>query len=151
MQQNLLPLNLPAVNLRLARRGDKLMVWDELRKKFLSLSPEEWVRQHFVHYLRSLGYGPANIALEGGFRINDQLKRTDILIYKNQKTAMLVECKAPQVKLSMQVLEQATLYNLHYKVPYLLITNGLQHYCFLLNEAGRHYREINNIPPYAEL
>lgn len=134
------PLNLPQANLKLGRKGDQIFVWDILRKKNLVLSPEEWVRQHLFHYLKdALGYPLGSFALEGGFRLMGRLQRTDILIYKNSSPQLLVECKAPSVTINQDTFDQALRYNLHYKVPFLLISNGLEHYWAAVEEGGLQF------------
>jgi predicted type IV restriction endonuclease len=126
MLKNLVPLNLPEPPLKLAKKGNQPMVWDPLRKKYLVLTPEEWVRQHLVFYLQQeLGVPASAIALEGGFKLNQKLQRTDVLVYKNSKPVLLVECKAPQVKIKQATFDQAARYNLNYQVDYLLLSNGL--------------------------
>ncbi len=151
MLKNLVNLNLPRPDLRLAKKDGAVMVWDDIRKKFLHLTPEEWVRQHFVHFLIGMGYPATAIALEGGFHLNRKLQRTDILIYKNAKPALLVECKAPQVGISQKTFDQAARYNLHYKTPYLLITNGLQHYSARVDYEAGGYTFLEEIPPFNEI
>lgn len=152
MFKNLVPLNLPEAQLKLAKKADKLMVWDDIRKKYLHLTPEEWVRQHFVHLLINEKKFPAtSIALEGGFHLNQKLQRTDILIYKNSKPTLLVECKAPQVPISQTTFDQAARYNLHYKTPYILITNGLSHYSAMVNYELGEYTFLKDIPTFDEL
>ena len=128
------------------------MVWDDIRKKYLHLTPEEWVRQHFVHLLiSSKGFPKSSIALEGGFHLNQKLQRTDILIYKNSNPILLVECKAPQVPLSQNTFDQAARYNLHYKTPYVLITNGLTHFSAKVNYEIGEYTFFKDIPTFDEL
>lgn len=140
MSSNIVPLNLPETNLKLARKNNQVVVWDTLRKKYLVLTPEEWVRQHLVHYLQSVCEVPASaIALEGGFRLNNKLQRTDILVYKSSQPALLAECKAPQVKLRQETFDQAARYNLKYNVQYLLISNGLQTVWAKVDFAGERY------------
>ena len=151
MLKNLIPLNLPEPELRLAKKEGAVMVWDNIRKKFLQLTPEEWVRQHFVHYLIGIGYPQSAIALEGGFHLNQKLQRTDILIYKNANPLLLVECKAPQVPISQKTFDQAARYNLHYKTPYLLITNGMLHYSAKVNYESGAYEFLKEIPHYHEI
>lgn len=127
--QKFIPLNLPPAPLKLSRNKEHIFVWDELRKKQLVLTPEEWVRQHLVHYLRgSLGYPSTAFALEGGFKLLGKTQRSDLLIYRKGQPLLLGECKAPQVKISQETFDQACRYNLHYKVPYLVISNGLETY-----------------------
>jgi len=137
--QRLIPLNLPPAKLQLQRRGDQVYVWDHLRKKHLVLTPEEWVRQHLVHYLQNdLHYPLGAFALEGGFKLFGKSQRTDLLIYHNGSPVLIGECKAPQVKISQDTFDQASRYNLHYKVPYLLISNGLETYWAKVdNELGK--------------
>tara|TARA_R110002072_G_scaffold91862_4_gene204779 strand:- start:1335 stop:1790 length:456 start_codon:yes stop_codon:yes gene_type:complete len=151
MYKNLVPLNLPKPELKLAKKDNILMVWDNLRKKYLKLTPEEWVRQHFVHYMKSLKYPETCIALEGGFRINDQLKRTDIMVYKNGKAAMIIECKAPQVPISQKTMDQASSYNSHYKVDYLILSNGLKHIAAKCDFENQKYLQLKQIPSFDEL
>lgn len=125
----LIPLHLPPAPLKLSRQGKQIWVWDQLRKKQLVLTPEEWVRQHLVHYLQSeLHYPATAFALEGGFKLLGKTQRSDLLVYQQGKPVLLGECKAPQVKISQDTFDQACRYNLHYKVPYLLISNGLETY-----------------------
>lgn len=126
------------------------MVWDGLRKKYLVLTPEEWVRQHLLHYLmHHLQYPPAAIASESGFKLQQQSKRCDVLVYKKGTPVLLAECKAPQVKINQGTLDQASRYNLHYEVPYIVLSNGLQH--FAAKAKNKSYMQLPAIPPYAEL
>lgn len=130
-------LNLPPAPLKLGRKENQIYVWDALRKKNLVLTPEEWVRQHLFYFLKDhLHYPLGSFAVEGGFRLMGKLQRTDILIYKKAQPTLLVECKAPSVKISQDTFDQALRYNLHYKVPYLLISNGLEHYWARVEENG---------------
>tara|TARA_B100001115_G_C15838990_1_gene420120 strand:+ start:1602 stop:2069 length:468 start_codon:yes stop_codon:yes gene_type:complete len=132
--EKLVPLTLPPAPLKLGKRNGQIWVWDELRKKNLVLTPEEWVRQHLVHYLRNeLGYPSTAFALEGGFKLYGRSQRTDLLIYHKGQALMIGECKAPQVKITQETFDQACRYNLHYQVPYLLISNGLETYWAKVN------------------
>ena len=150
MTTRLPKLNLPAAPLKLSRKGETIFVWDELRKKNLVLSPEEWVRQHVVYYLISLGYPSSNMALESGLYLNKQLRRTDILVYKGGKPAMLVECKAPGVRLGQDTFDQASRYNLELKVRYIMVSNGLEHYIALVrNQEGFDF--LTEIPSYDDI
>ena len=152
MHKKLIPLNLPQADLKLGRKADKLMVWDDIRKKYLHLTPEEWVRQHFVHLLiKQKGFPATSVALEGGFHLNQKLQRTDILIYKNARPILLVECKAPQVAITQNTFDQAARYNLHYKTPYVLLTNGLTHFSALVDYEKGEYNFLTDIPAFDEL
>ncbi len=149
MLKNLVPLNLPKPDLKLARQGTKLMVWDDIRKKYLKLTPEEWVRQHLVHYfIKQRQFPRSSIALEGGFELNKRSQRTDILIHKNTIPWLLVECKAPQVALSQNTFDQAARYNLHYKTPLLVVSNGLQHFVAKVNHEEKRYEFLDDLPNY---
>lgn len=151
MFKNLIPLSLPQPDMRMAKKGEDIMVWDEIRKKYLKLTPEEWVRQHFVHYLMQRDYPKTCIALEGGFRLNQKLQRTDIMIYKNASPVLIVECKAPQVKINQKTMDQASRYNLHYKVDYLILTNGLEHFAAKVDFEQQKYILLKDIPSFHDL
>lgn len=152
MYKNLIPLNLPQPQLKLGKKADDIMVWDDIRKKYLKLTPEEWVRQHFVHFLiDEKGYPKSSIALEGGFQLYEKLQRTDILIYKDANPILIVECKAPQVPVSQKTFDQAARYNLHYKTPYIAITNGLEHYAVVVDSEKQTYQFLKSIPHFNEL
>jgi len=147
--KNLVPLNLDPAPLKLSQKSGQVFVWDEIRKKHLVLTPEEWVRQHLIHYFMvDLKVPVAAFSLEGGFRLNGKLKRSDILIYKNAKPCLLVECKAPQVRITQDTFDQASRYNLHYQLPYLSISNGLEHYWLRLKEEGKAYYFVEKLAPY---
>jgi hypothetical protein len=149
--KNLVPLNLNPAPLKLSQKEGQVYVWDQIRKKHLVLTPEEWVRQHLIHYFISELQVPlAAFSLEGGFRLNGKLKRSDILIYKNAQPCLLVECKAPQVKISQDTFDQASRYNMHYQLPYLAISNGLEHYWLRIKEGGKSYYFTEKLEPFSE-
>lgn len=111
------------------RRYDLYFWWDQ--EKFLVLTPEEWVRQHLVQFLiREKNYPRSLIQIEGGLKLNSLQKRSDILIYNNSgNKIVLVECKAPSVKISQDTFDQIARYNFIHRVQWLLVSNGLQHFC----------------------
>ncbi len=149
MFKNLIPLSLPKPQLKLARNGSKLLVWDDIRRKYLQLTPEEWVRQHLVHYLVNYRKFPrSSITLESSFQLNKKSQRTDILIYKNLLPWLLIECKAPQLLLSQKTFDQATRYNLHYKTPYLIVSNGLQHFVVKMKHGEKKCELLDDLPDY---
>lgn len=123
---------------------------DELRKKYVVLSPEEWVRQHIVQYLINFkDYPKGLISLEKGLRVNDLLKRTDVLVFdSNTEPLLLIECKAPEVKITQEVFDQASRYNSVYKVKYILITNGLEHFCAEIDHISSSYKFLSDIPSF---
>jgi hypothetical protein len=143
-------LNLPYYPFKLKSDGSKYLIMDELRKKFVVLTPEEWVRQHIVQYLINFkNYPKALISLEKGLRVNDLLKRTDVLVFdSNTEPLLLVECKAPEVKISQDVFDQAARYNSVYKVKYILITNGLDHFCAEIEHSSSSYKFLSDIPSF---
>ena len=146
-----IPLNLPHYAFKLSQKDDVVFVFDELRKKDLVLTPEEWVRQHFVQYLiHQKKYPKTLIKLEGGLKLNNLQKRTDILIFdKAGEPCVLVECKATSVKIDQRVFDQAARYNMIHKVKYLVVSNGLQHYCCALNYENNTYQFLKELPECA--
>ena len=151
MYKNLVPLNLPQPELKLAKKEDDIVVWDNIRQKYLKLTPEEWVRQHFVHFLLDKGYPKTSVALEGGFHLNQKLQRTDILIYKDSKPSLLVECKAPQVNITQKTFDQASRYNLYYDVKFIVITNGLKHFVAMVDNKNKSYQFLQVLPHFNEI
>lgn len=139
-------LNLPEFNYKIKEIEGNVLIFDSLRKKYLVLTPEEWVRQHFVNYLLSdLGYGRGLIKLEGGLKVNTEQKRSDILLFdKKGEPYMLIECKASHVKLDEKVFDQVFRYNLTIKAPYMVVTNGLEHFCFKVE--GQEVNFLEKIP-----
>ncbi|SDJ78133.1 Type I restriction enzyme R protein N terminus (HSDR_N) [Catalinimonas alkaloidigena] len=143
-------LNLPPFSYQTREQDDTTYIFDVLRKKYLVLTPEEWVRQHFVHMLIDrYQYPRTMIRTETGLRYNRMARRSDILVFDRQGSPfLLVECKASSVKLSQEVFEQAARYNHVLKAPYLIITNGLSNYCCAIDHAQGTYRFLEDLPPY---
>lgn len=143
-------LNLPYYPFKLKSDGNRYLILDELRKKYILLTPEEWVRQHIIQYLINFkNYPKGLISLEKGLRLNDLLKRTDVLVFdSNTEPLLLIECKAPEVKISQDVFDQAARYNSVYKVKYILITNGLEHFCAEIEHSSSSYKFLNDIPSF---
>ncbi len=146
----LVPLNLPSYPFKIIEREGKYYIFDFIRKKELLLSPEEWVRQHFVHYLiLEKGISKNYISLEKGLQLHDLKKRTDILVFdENTMPNILVECKAPHVKITQAVFDQAARYNMVYNVKYLVVTNGLEHYFCEMDYECESYRFIEDLPNF---
>lgn len=124
-------LNLPTFDYVLKKEAGKVFILDIIRKKYLVLTPEEWVRQHFIHYLiTDLHYPKALIKVEGGIRFNRLPKRSDIVVFSRDGNPwMVIECKAPGQKLSQRTLQQASVYNHSLQAKYLTVTNGMLHIC----------------------
>jgi type I site-specific restriction endonuclease len=146
-------LNLPAAQLRYRQVNDKPQVFDEVRKKYVALTPEEWVRQHFIHYLiKHLNYAPGLTVVEMLVKVNGLSQRADIVLYNRQGLPIIiVECKAPEVPVTRAVFNQAARYNTRLNVKYLIVTNGLQHYCARLLDEEGNYELLKEIPRADEL
>lgn len=145
-------LNLPFYNITLKEENGKHFIFDDIRKKYLRLTPEEWVRQNFVKYLIDEKKYPASlIVIEKGLKLNELTKRADVLIYKDSTPVLLVECKAPTVKISQDTFDQISRYNLTFKVPYLMVTNGMSHYCCQIDFEKNSYHFLEDIPEFGEL
>ena len=129
--------------------GGKLL-YDPLRRKYVALTPEEWVRQHFVGYLTwVLGYPPGLIRIEASFRLHSMLRRADILIHDRAgEPVMIVECKAQQVKITQDVFDQIINYNFNYGVRYLVVTNGTDHFAGKIDTEARTFVLLDHIPDY---
>lgn len=149
----MIELNLPTYPLRLSRTNGGVSIYDDLRRKAVRLTPEEWVRQHFVHYLLGhLGYPPALMQNEVALRLGQTSKRCDTVLYDRQlRPQMIIEYKAPHIPITDRVLQQILRYNLVLRVPYLVLSNGLEHYAYRIDYEGMSYEALPAIPPYAEL
>ncbi len=144
------PLKLPPCSLRIKEGPGNRLIYDSLRKKYVALTPEEWVRLHFVNYLTGwLGYPPGLIRVEAAFRLNSMLRRADILVHDRAgEPALIVECKAPEVKITQEVFDQIINYNFSYAVRYLVVTNGITHFAARIDPAGRSFSLLDHIPDY---
>ena len=143
-------LKLPEYQFRFRTFEQSKQIFDPIRKKFVNLTPEEWVRQNVVMYLTNdLSYPASCISIEHGLKLNALEKRTDIVVYDSRgKAWMLVECKAPSVKIDQNTLDQIGRYNIVHKAPYLFISNGLTHYMFSVSENSCDL--ITGAPDYGE-
>lgn len=144
----MISVNYPDHRFRLKEDKGKKYVFDELRKAWLLLTPEEWVRQHFVHYLIDVKKYPATlIAVEKRIRLYELNKRFDILVYDdNHHPWMMIECKSMSVPLSPAVLEQVLRYNISVPVPYLVITNGNN--CCVFRKVEQQLEELDDLPQF---
>lgn len=144
------PLNLPVCDLQIQDEAGKLTVFDSLRKKFLVLTPEEWVRQHIIHYLISHKHYPRSLfALERGLKYNERQKRFDILVLdRGGSPFLLVECKAPDIKLSQKTAEQIAVYNKSIGARFLAISNGMQHLSLEYDKAAGTYKQLRDFPDF---
>jgi len=144
------PLNLPPFPFKISDSNGQLTLFDEIRKKHVIITPEEWVRQHFVQYLiNQKKYPRSLIKLEGGLRLNGLPKRTDIIVFNPAgEKILMVECKAPSVNINQKVFDQVARYNITHKIALLAVTNGLQHYYCTIDFEKQGYQFIENLPGY---
>jgi len=143
-------LNLPTYKFKIKSRENKLFIYDIVRKKYVSLTPEEWVRQHIIHYLiNDKNYPISLIAVEKKLIINKLTKRTDILVFTSKGAPnIIIECKAPSVKINQNSFDQIARYNLKLTANYLMVSNGLNHYFCFMDVEKEQYVFLENIPHY---
>lgn len=143
-------LNLPPAELRLIRGNGVLKVWDILRKKYVALTPEEYVRQHFTNWLiKYLSYPKSLMANEIGIELNGAKKRCDTVVFNSDGTPfMIVEYKAPDISISQAVFDQIVRYNMVLHARYLAVSNGLSHYCCIIDYEHASYNFIPTLPDY---
>ena len=146
-------LNLPPCPLRFSSDRGRRTLFDPLRRKYVALTPEEWVRQHFVHFLSSEKGIPSELmANEVSITLNAMARRCDTVVYdRHLRPIAIVEYKAPSVSVTVEVFEQAARYNMVLGVPYLIISNGLRHFCFYRDGDTGSYTSIDHIPTYEEM
>ncbi len=144
-------LNFPAYNFRVKSSENKTRIFDEIRKKYVVLNPEEWVRQHVLHWLLYHKKYPASlINVEKQLKINDLTKRYDIVVFKPDGSIhILVECKSYTSRITQYVFDQIARYNLQVQANYLMVTNGLQHYFCQMNVAEEKYVFLEQIPDFS--
>ena len=149
----MLPLNLPNFDIKVKKSADQLLVWDETRRKYVALTPEEWARQHFVHFLISeKGYRQELIANEVSIKLNGTAKRCDTVIYDRLLTPlMIVEYKAPSITITPKVFDQIVRYNRVLHVQYLIVSNGIRHFCCQIDYETLSYRFLKEIPDAQEV
>ena len=149
----MLSLNLPAFDAKIAARNGKNVIFDVIRRRYVALTPEEWVRQHFVHFLLAhKGYPQRLWQMRCRYSWTVQRKRCDTVLYRRDLTArMIVEYKAPEIEITQKVFDQITRYNMVLKVDYLIVSNGLQHYCCRIDYEHNSYTFLQDIPEYQNL
>jgi hypothetical protein len=143
-------LNLPVYQFKTKQEGERTYIFDTIRKKYLVLTPEEWVRQNFIQYLINEKQFPKSlIVIETGLKYNQLQKRLDVLVYDKQGAPhLIIECKAPEVKITQDVFDQVARYNFIFKAKYLVVTNGLQHFCCEMNYTDNSFQYIEQIPVF---
>lgn len=147
-------LNLPQYDARLRRTASgAVQIYDELRRKYVALTPEEWVRQHFVHWLLSAkGYPASLTANEVGLSLNGTLRRCDTVVFGTDGCpAVVVEYKAPEVAVTQKVFDQIARYNLVMRARYLVVSNGVDHYCCRYDHATGRYAFMREVPSWQDI
>ena len=144
------PLNLPLAELRIKTQNGKVYVFDSLRKQFVRLTPEEYIRQQFVSFLiEHKGYPSGRLANEVGIVVGNVKKRCDTILYDSYlHPLMIIEYKSPTIPISQKTFDQIARYNLALQVPWLIVSNGMQHFCCRLDREKNEYIFVNEIPKY---
>ena len=149
----MLQLNLPPYNIKVKNENGQRKIFDILRRKYLVITPEEWVRQHFIHYLIDYkGYPMSLLANEIPLSIGEKVIRADSVLYDSHlRPRMIIEYKAPHIQLTQKVFDQISAYNLLLHVDYLIVSNGIQHYCCKMDYDYQKYLYLGDIPDYQEI
>ena len=152
--KQMIPLNLPSFNIKTKVQGGRTLVFDFLRRRYVTLTPEEWVRQHFVHFLvEHKGYPAALLGNEVGLKVGGVSRRCDSVLYHRDggRPRAIVEYKAPSVPITQQVFTQIASYNSVLRADYLFVTNGINHYCCHIDYEAGNVEYLREIPAYSEL
>ncbi len=144
-------LDLPGFDYQISKAEGKIWIFDIIRKKQVVLTPEEWVRQHVIHFfINHLKYPRSLIKIETGLKYNQLQKRSDVVVYDREgKPWLLMECKAPDLKLNQNVVMQAAVYNNDIKAKYISISNGMQHVCYEVKKNASETELLKSFPEYA--
>lgn len=147
------PLSLPAYDFSIQRVAETPMIFDVIRRRYVRLTAEEWVRQHFVQFLiHERDFPQSLIAIEMAFTYQGMARRADIVVYDRKGAPILItECKSPDIEVRQDVFDQVARYNLVLQVRYLVVTNGRNHYCCDVDLVNRTYRFLDDLPRYDEL
>ena len=140
----------PPFEIKIKSIGGKTLIFDSIRKKYIVLTPEEWVRQHLIHFLiNEMEYPKSLISVEDGMNFNNMQKRTDVLVYDRQgQIFLVVECKSTKVKLSQKSMNQLSAYNQHYQAKYLVLSNGMQVIISKIDYAAKKAEFISQFPDF---
>lgn len=149
----MIPLNLPSFNIKLQGTREHPRVFDILRRRYVALTPEEWVRQNFIHYLiESLNYPATLLANEMRLQVGQKQLRADSVLFDTElKPRMIIEYKAPNIAITQKVFDQISTYNLMLHADYLIVSNGMRHYCCKMDYDNNRYMFMNHIPKYEEI
>ena len=148
----MIALNLPQAELKIKSNENKQFIFDIIRKKYVVLTPEEWVRQHIIHFLINVKKYPASIiAVEKQLTINTLKKRFDLLIFnKKGLPEIIIECKSPTTAITQTTFDQIARYNMALNANILMVTNGLEHYFCKLDVENKQYQFLKDIPQYSK-
>ena len=147
-------LNFPCYDIKQKYEQEKKYIYAHIRRKYVVATPEEWVRQHLIHFLIEERHFPKTlIAVETALTVNGLKRRTDLVVFdkKTRKVCLIVECKAPYIKISQSVFEQIAQYNISLQTKFLIVTNGLKHYCCKINLKEKSYHFLSDIPFYKDV
>jgi hypothetical protein len=149
----MIPLNLPSFDIKLQGTREHPRIFDILRRRYVALTPEEWVRQSFIHYLiNHLGYPSTLLANEISLKVGQKQLRADSVLYNQSlQPRMIIEYKAPNIEITQKVFDQISAYNLLLHADYLVVSNGINHYCCKMDYDGKKYLFIDHIPRYEEI
>ena len=149
----MLDLNLPIFEPKLQKNEGEVFIFDQIRMKYVVLTPEEWVRQNFLNYLiKHKGYPQSLMENETTIKLNNMTRRCDTVVYNNRlKPLVIVEYKRPTVKIDQLVFDQIVRYNIVLKVDFLIVSNGLEHFCCKMNYEDQSYSFLESIPQYKDL
>jgi type I site-specific restriction endonuclease len=149
----MLQLNLPSYTFRIKKQNDKTVIFDSQRKRFVALTPEEWVRQSFIRFLiQEKGYPAAYIAIEKQLNYNGMKKRCDAILYnEDAQPVLIIELKSPNIAISQATFDQVAVYNAKLKVDFFMISNGIEHYCCRVNLENAKYEFFSEIPDFLSI
>ena len=149
----MLQLNLPQYSFRIKKQNEKLVIFDSPRKRFVALTPEEWVRQNFIRFLiEEKGYPAAYLAIEKQLNMNGMKKRCDAILYnEHAQPFLIIELKAPNVAISQATFDQVAVYNAKLKVDFFIISNGIEHFCCKVNLETARYEFFPEIPDFNQI
>ena len=146
-------LSLPSFEPKIKDVDGQRLIFDQIRRRYVALTPEEWVRQHFVHFLvEHKGYPAALMANEIQLKVGEKTLRADSVLYsRDLKPRMIIEYKAPHIPITQKVFDQISIHNMLLHVDYLVVSNGLQHYICKMDYNDKKYLFLEDIPDYEEL
>jgi type I site-specific restriction endonuclease len=149
----MLQLNLPQYSFRIKKQNEKLVIFDSQRKRYVVLTPEEWVRQNFIRFLiEEKGYPAAYLAIEKQLNMNGMKKRCDAILYnEHAQPFLIIELKAPNVAITQATFDQVAVYNAKLKVDFLIISNGIEHFCCKVNPETARYEFFPEIPDFNQI